>query len=54
MKNAARQITVTKAELADALRRWDAEAEKAGWPERKDDERFADNADYLMDLIENK
>lgn len=45
------QITVTKAELATALGRWEAEAKAEGWANRDDDQRHSDNAEYLIGLI---
>lgn len=48
-----RQITVTKIELAVALRKWEQEATKKNWRPRPNDEsRHDTTADYLMDLIE--
>lgn len=42
--------TITKAELTEALEKWEAEASAANWPNRTDPERFADNADYIFRL----
>lgn len=44
-------ITITKAELETALREWDRRASEEGWPDRADDERFADNADLLFEIL---
>ena len=54
MKNPARQVTVTKAELAQALAAWEAEAASNNWRWRTDDQRHEDTAEYLMDLIEKR
>jgi hypothetical protein len=41
---------ITKTELAEALKKWEAEAAANNWPDRTDPERFADNADYIFRL----
>lgn len=47
-----RVISVSKADLAAALKSWDAEAKAATWPDRTDEARFSETADYLMDKVE--
>jgi hypothetical protein len=47
-----KQITITRVELAAALQHWEAEAKAEGWSDRTDGERFGDNADYLISVIE--
>lgn len=42
--------TISKAELTEALRQWEADAAANNWPDRTDDARFADNADYIFRL----
>lgn len=44
-------VTITKGQLADALRRWDEQAKAENWPDRADPDRFADAADHLFGLI---
>lgn len=48
-----REHKVTRTALAAALEQWEKAAKEEGWPDRSDDGRHLDNADYLLDLIEN-
>lgn len=45
------RLTITRPQLADALRRWEEEAREAGWLDRTDAARHHDNADYLFSLL---
>lgn len=45
------EITITRGSLIAALRKWDEDAKGENWPERTDDQRFADSADYLLDAM---
>ena len=45
------QISITRAELASALRHWETEAKVQGWANRVDEDRSSDEADYLVSLI---
>lgn len=42
--------TITKAELAQALEKWEREAAERNWPVRTDAARFADTADHIFGL----
>lgn len=44
-------ITITREQLAEALATWEREAAAGQWPDRTDDQRHADNADYLFGLL---
>lgn len=44
-------ITITRGQLADALRKWDEDAKSENWAARTDPDRFADSADYLFDVL---
>ncbi|MEL6707639.1 MAG: hypothetical protein AAFP79_05105 [Pseudomonadota bacterium] len=44
-------ITITKLDLEDALKRWSEEAAANKWPERDDETRHNDNAEYLWSLL---
>lgn len=44
-------VTITVAELMAALKRWDEEAAANEWPTRTDEERHADNAEYVFGLL---
>lgn len=46
-------VTVSRADLEKALRTWDKEAAEHGFPERADDGRFADSADYLFNMLDD-
>lgn len=46
-----RQHLVTSKELEAALKQWNVDADRNGWSDRVDDERFADKADYLIHTI---
>ena len=46
-------VTITRDQLASALARWEQESRAENWPERADEQRHADNADYLLALIAN-
>lgn len=46
-------INITRSDLEQALRAWEAESTAGEWPERSDDERFRDNADYLFAKLKN-
>lgn len=48
-----RKLTITVAELSAALRDWDKQSKEEDWPDRADDGRFDDNANYLFDRIED-
>lgn len=41
-------ITITRGQLADALRKWDEQAKAENWAERSDPDRYADSADFLF------
>jgi hypothetical protein len=47
-------VTFTRDQLADALQRWDADAKANTWPDRDDPDRFRDNADYLIEIMEGR
>lgn len=44
-------VTITPQELVAALKRWDEEAAANDWPTRTDEERHADNAEYVFGLL---
>lgn len=44
------QSSITKAQLTAALEKWEAEAKAGEWADRTDQQRFADNADYIFRL----
>lgn len=41
-------ITITRGQLADALRQLDEQAKAEYWPERTDPDRYAHSADFLF------
>lgn len=45
-------ISITRTQLAEALREWDEEAKREGWPRRLDSERFSDTADFLFEKLQ--
>lgn len=45
-------ITITRAQLADALRLWEERSQKENWQQRTDPDRFADSADYLIEQMQ--
>lgn len=45
------KINITRPQLAEALRRWDEEAEEKGWEKRDDAERHNDSAIHLFSLL---
>lgn len=45
-------ITISRDQLASALRQWDNDAKENAWPDRSDDDRHRDNADYLFGLLQ--
>lgn len=54
MPEEEKTVTITRDQLADALQRWDAESKANTWPDRDDAERFRDNADYLIGILEGR
>lgn len=44
-------IAITREELISALKQWETDAAANNWQQREDEERFADNADYLIHTI---
>jgi hypothetical protein len=44
-------IEITRSKLIAALAQWEADSKANNWPERADEERHADNADYLLELM---
>ena len=44
-------VTITAVELMVALKRWDEEAAANEWPTRTDEDRHADNAEYVFGLL---
>jgi hypothetical protein len=45
------EITITREQLATALETWERDAREGSWPERTDEQRHADNADYLFGVL---
>lgn len=45
------EVKVTRADIEAALRQWETDAESGKWPDRTDDARYRDNADYLFGLL---
>jgi len=45
------EITITRGSLIAALRKWGDESQAGDWPQRADDRRFADTADYLIGMM---
>lgn len=45
------EIKITRADLERAIRKWDEKSRAEAWPDRADDGRHADNADYLFGLL---
>ena len=52
MLNPEITYTITQAQLADAIQRWEDEAAKGNWPTRTDDQRYLDSANYLLVFIQ--
>lgn len=49
-----RTVHVSHADLTASLKEWDAEAKAEAFPLRRDEQRFADTANYLLDKVEQK
>lgn len=45
------EVTATRSSLEAAFRRWEEQAKAEGWPERTDEQRHADNADFMFGLL---
>jgi hypothetical protein len=45
------KLEVTRLQLITALKQWEVDAKANGWPERLDEKRHADSADYLIGLL---
>lgn len=44
-------VTITRAELADALAKWERDAPANGWDQRTDDGRHFDTADWIIHTV---
>lgn len=44
-------ITVTRSQVISALQQWELDSVNGEWKARTDPGRFADSADYFIDLL---